>query len=101
MDTPERLTLYCIYTAIRLPRQSSGQNSVLPLQGTWLQPLVREVPHAMHCGKKKKLYCNKTDQKCINKQILCRILRLKIVKTVLWRNQEVEEGAVKGASRKR
>ena len=55
----------------------------------------------MHCGKKKKLYCNKTDQKCINKQILCRILRLKIVKTVLWRNQEVEEGAVKGASRKR
>ena len=51
--------------------------------------------------KKKKLYCNKTDQKCINKQILCRILRLKIVKTVLWRNQEVEEGAVKGASRKR
>ena len=52
-------------------------------------------------AKKKKLYCNKTDQKCINKQILCRILRLKIVKTVLWRNQEVEEGAVKGASRKR
>ena len=53
-------------------------------------------------AKKKKLYCNKTDQKYVNKQILCtRILRLKMVKTVLWRNQEVEEGAVKGASRKR
>ena len=60
------------------------------------------MPCTVAKKKKKKLYCNKTDQKYVNKQILCtRILRLKMVKTVLWRNQEVEEGAVKGASRKR
>ena len=33
---------------------SSGQDSVLPLQGTWVQSLVRELRPCMPCGTAKK-----------------------------------------------
>ena len=71
---------------------------MLPLQGTQVHPLVREVPHATQCGKKKKNYTaiKLTKSTYINKKLCTRILRLKIVRTVLWRNQKDEEGAVKG-----
>ena len=37
-----------------LPRWSSSSDSVLPLQGTWVQPLVREVTsHTLFHGQKE------------------------------------------------
>ena len=36
------------------PWWSSGEGSVLPRQGTWVQSLVREVPHAVRVWPKEK-----------------------------------------------
>ena len=46
---------------LRLPWRSSGYDSVLPLWGTWVQPLVGKLRSRMPCGAcspplKKKIH---------------------------------------------
>ena len=59
---------------------------------------LSEKFHMPHSVAKKKTYTaiKLTKSTYINKKLCTRILRLKIVRTVLWRNQKDEEGAVKG-----
>ena len=41
-------------TILGLPWQSNGLDSVLPLQGAWVQSLVRELRFCKPCGQKRK-----------------------------------------------
>ena len=62
-SSSNRIHLFKKHSSLGLPWQSSGSDSALPMQGEWIQSLVRELSFHMPCStaKKKKLsnttYC--------------------------------------------
>ena len=49
-------------SALGIPWWSSGWDSVLPLQGAWVQSVIRELRFHMMWGQKKKNRVRKTNQ---------------------------------------
>ena len=69
MVRANRISLFRKHSSLGLPWQSSGSDSVLPMQGAWVRSLVREQSFHMLCSTEKKKKLSNTTCYVICKQI--------------------------------